>query len=391
LDEERRGHREPGERETSGATRRPRDGFAAGALALKTVIVVLVVLAAMLLVLLAYLLRELLVLVFLAALLASALQVPAEFLEKRGLPRIVAIIIPYLLLGAFIVLFGLLVVPPLVVELAAFVQDLPELIEQARVWLSDLVDVEIIGSVEEDIREAVPSPEALLGVSLTAMGVLAGLAIIVVTSVLLLLERDKIRRWIHQFIEPESRESFDEVSVKALAKLGAYVRGQLLIMLIVGAGTATAMLILGVPFALAMGVLTFLLEAIPNFGPILAGIPVVLLGLSQSFTTALILLGWLLVLQALESWLLTPLIQHKALDISPLVIFLAVLGGFALFGVVGAIVAVPLVGAIEVILHDVVIPMRKRQMGTAPPADSPDRGQLRAPGDTSGGGSGEEA
>jgi predicted PurR-regulated permease PerM len=332
-----------------------------GPLAVRTAVVVLVVLAGLLLAIVVYLLREFLVLIFLAALLASALQVPVSFLEKK-LPRLVAIVIPYLLIGAILVLFGLLIVPPLVEELTDFVQDLPQLVEQARSWLADLVDIEIIGSVEEDIREAIPSPDALLGVSLTVFGVLAGIAIIIVTSVLLLLERNKIQHWFEQFLEPDQRGSFADVSNKALGKLGAYVRGQLLIMVIVGAGTATAMLILGVPFALAMGVLTFLLEAIPNFGPILAGIPVVLLGLSQSFTVGLILLGWLVILQVLESWVLTPVIQHKALAISPLVIFLAVIAGLSLFGVVGAIVAVPLVGAIDVILRDVVVPLRKKQM-----------------------------
>lgn len=133
-------------------------------------------------------------------------------------------------------------------------------------------------------------------------------------------------------------------------------------MLVIGAGTALGMLIFGVPFALAMGVLGFLLEAVPNFGPILAGIPVVLLGLLQSPLTALLLLAWLLGLQALESYILTPYIQHRMLAISPLVVFLAVITGFTLLGVIGGLIAVPVVAVIDVVLREVIIPFRHREL-----------------------------
>jgi putative heme transporter len=146
----------------------------------------------------------------------------------------------------------------------------------------------------------------------------------------------------------------------AAAKLGGYIRGQLLVMAVTGVGTAVGMMLLGVPFALPMGLLGFLAEAIPLAGPIIAGVPVLVLAFLESPTTGLLMLVWLIVLQQLEGWLLYPIIQGRILSLSPLVVVLAVLAGATLYGVLGAVIAVPIVAIVDVILREVVFPLRRQ-------------------------------
>lgn len=328
-----------------------------------SLVVVGVVLAAYLL----YQLRLLLILVFLAVLLASGLYGGVRFFE-RFLPRIVAVLVSYvLLIGAFVlVLF--LIVPPLVRQVVELADDLPAIGDQLREGAISLIDgiagpgrgAEIVDSLTDGAQDALPELGSLLSVPLTIAGILTNVLVVIFLSALMLIERDRARGWVLEFVDERDREAVVGVSRNALLRLGAYVRGQLLVMAIIGIGSALGMWVLGVPFAGPLGALSFITAAIPLAGAFLAGGPIVLVALTVSPGTALLMAGWLVVLQQLEGSLITPYVQGRVVSLSAIAVLLGVLAGTSIAGIVGGIIAIPLVAIADVVLRDIVFPLRRR-------------------------------
>jgi predicted PurR-regulated permease PerM len=323
-------------------------------------VLVVVALAALL-----WQLRHLAMLTFLATLLAAALVTPAAWLERHRWPRLAATLSLY---GALVVLLGVvifLVVPPLVEEAVAFAENLPELLEQGEQIATDVLGALLgAGAVERAFEiiggaDLMPEPGAVLQAPLLVAEILVNTVIVLVLSIFLLLERDRIREWMLRFFEPERREPIRQLSANAATKLGAYVRGQLLIMVIVGVGATIGMLVLGVPFALPLGLLAFFAEAIPMAGPWIAGIPIVLVALLESPLTALLIGIWFTALQQIESYILAPIVHGHVVKLSPFVVMVAILAGATIAGVVGAIIAIPLAAMVDLLIDDVILPLRR--------------------------------
>jgi predicted PurR-regulated permease PerM len=313
-----------------------------------------------------WLLRDLLIVLLLALLVASGMYGIVAPLERR-VPRIAAIGIAYLALLLALTGVGLLVAPPLVAEAANLVEDLPALFEELQAEVSRVIDgVAGSGSGQQLFDRFLPqvvedqADEQLFALPFTVLQVLTNLAVLLFLSAVILLERDAILRWAGRFLVARDRRPALNLVHTASTKLGGYVRGQLLVMLVTGVGTAVGMMLLGVPFALPMGLLGFLAEAIPLAGPIIAGVPVLVLAFLESPTTGLLMLAWLVVLQQLEGWLIYPIIQGRILALSPLVVIVAVLAGATLYGVLGAIIAVPIVAIVDVVLREIVFPLRRQ-------------------------------
>lgn len=326
----------------------------------------LVVVGLSLVLLLIWQLRELVILVFLAILIAAAMHGPSALLE-RFMPRLAAVAVAYLAVVALLAALVLFVVPPLVDQAGELVSELPTLVAELQRRLAEVADaIAGPGAGERAIDAVVPriedtaNAEPLLELPFTMLAILVNTLVVVFLSALLLLERDAIRRWALRFFVARDRRPVVDLVHDALTKLGAYVRGQLLVMAITGVGTAAGMLLLGVPFAVPMGLLGFLAEAIPLAGPILLAIPVLLLAWLESPTTAGLMLVWLVALQQIEGWVIYPLVQGRMLSLSPAVVVLAVLAGAQLYGVLGAVIAVPVVAVGDVVIRDVVFPLRRR-------------------------------
>lgn len=328
-----------------------------------SLVVVGVVLAAYLL----YQLRLLLILVFLAILLAAGLYGVVRFFE-RFLPRVLAVLLTYvLLIGAFgLVVF--LIFPPLVQQVVEFADDAPRIADELRLGAISLVDgvvgqgrgEEIIDSVTSGAQGSLPEIGSLLSVPLTLAGILTNLLVVLFLSALMLIERDRTRDWVLEFVEERDQAAVIGVAQNALLRLGAYVRGQLLVMAIIGVGSALGMFVLGVPFAVPLGALSFITAAIPLAGAFIAGGPIVLVALTVSPGTALLIAAWLVVLQQLEGSVITPYIQGRVVNLSAIAVLLGVVAGTSIAGIVGGIIAIPLVAVADVVLRDIVFPLRRR-------------------------------
>ena len=328
-----------------------------------SLVVVGVVLAAYLL----YQLRLLLILVFLAILLAAGLYGAVRFFE-RFLPRVLAVLISYILLIGVFALVLFLIFPPLVQQLVALVDDVPAIANDLRAGSISLLDgiagagrgAEIVDSLTAGAQGALPQLGSLLTVPLTLVGILTNALIVIFLSALMLIERDRSRGWALEFVDERDRDAVIGVSRNALLRLGAYVRGQLVVMAIIGVGSAAGMLVLGVPFAVPLGALSFSTAAIPLAGAFIAGGPIVLVALTVSPGTGLLMLLWLVVLQQLEGSVITPYIQGRIVNLSAIAVLLGVVAGTSIAGIVGGIIAIPIVAVADVVLRDIVFPLRRR-------------------------------
>ena len=328
-----------------------------------SLVVVGVVLAAYLL----YQLRLLLILTFLAILLAAGLYGAVRFFE-RFLPRILAVLVSYILLIGTFALVLFLIFPPLVRQVVALVDDAPAIANDLRDGAISLIDgvagagrgEEIVDSLTAGAQGALPELGSLLSVPLTLVSILTNALIVIFLSALMLIERDRTRAWALEFVDERDRDAMIGVSRNALLRLGAYVRGQLLVMAIIGVGSAAGMLVLGVPFAVPLGALSFATAAIPLAGAFIAGGPIVLVALTVSPAVGLGMLAWLVVLQQLEGSVITPYIQGRIVNLSAIAVLLGVVAGTSIAGIVGGIIAIPLVAVADVVLRDIVFPLRRR-------------------------------
>lgn len=319
-----------------------------------------------------YLDRAVLVTAFLALIIASAIHAPVAALEARGVRRVLAVLIVYLVLFAVVGLMLALLIPPLVRQAGEFATDLPSIVTR----LSDEVNALLaqVGlATDSSVIDSILGQLGSLGGILTripgvVVGFLSTLLLVTFLSALMILERDRARTWSMRFVAPHDRPAWDSLLRKAGDRLGAYVRGQLLIMTVTGVGSYVGLTLIGVPFALPLGIFAFLTEAVPIAGPIIAGIIMILVALTQSPGAALLTLILVAIIQQAESLVLVPVIQGRLISISPVVALLAVLAGSAIGDIPGAILAIPVVAIVMLVVDDVVLPWRRMQIGEAPAA-----------------------
>jgi predicted PurR-regulated permease PerM len=327
------------------------------------VVVLLVAWAAWLI----YLVREVFVIAFLAVVIAAAIHAPVAALQRRGLGRMIAVLVVYVALLGVVGAMLAIVVPPLLAEARDFAEDLPTLLAE----LSSRVDaflaqfgLSVSGNIFDTILDQLGNVGSVLArIPGVVVGFVAALVMITFLSALMILERDRAHGFVIGLVSPADRPLADRLLQKAGGRLGAYVRGQLLIMLVTGVGSWVGLTLIGVPFALPLGIFAFLTEAIPIAGPVIAGVAMIIVALIESPVQALATLGLVIVIQQAESLVLVPVIQGRLISISPVVALLAVLAGSAIGDIPGAILAIPIVAILTVVLEDVVVPWRRTQIG----------------------------
>jgi predicted PurR-regulated permease PerM len=305
-------------------------------------------------------------LTFLAAgVLAYALNPIVRFLERRRVPRVVAVVGLFLVL--FVVTAGavLTVIVPAISQVRAIISN-PQAIAQQATALSDQAQSlpfvgQYVTELDQDrvlqlLRSNAPSAGQVIDVTTGVIGGVFGifgtifnLLLMVLVSIYLLLERERITRALLRTIPGTIRDQSLELFHAVEKTLISYLRGQLLLCLIMGViGWAIMFFTVG-DYALLIGAWVGITELIPVLGAFLGAIPAVAIALlvqQGGFTTALIVAGLFLVAQQVEGNILVPRVQGSSTGVHPLWVLFGVLAGTALYGVVGAIFAVPIVAIV---------------------------------------------
>ncbi|HET8984408.1 MAG TPA: AI-2E family transporter, partial [Trueperaceae bacterium] len=208
-------------------------------------------------------------------------------------------------------------------------------------------------------------PGVLFSGATAVISVTLQIALIVLASVYFLYDYPRFVANFRRHIPVRYRPVVADVTEKADVAVGGYLRGQLLITTILGVLVWLGLTIVGVPLATAIAFIAALFNMVPYLGPVMGAVPAVLLGLTVSPLTAVLAIVVFIVANQLEGNVLSPMILSRSTNLHPVTVLLAIMTGLGLFGIVGALLAVPTVAFLKVIMEDYVL--KRPEFASVPP------------------------
>jgi predicted PurR-regulated permease PerM len=342
-----------------------------------------------------YISRSILPSLIIAGLIAFLVSPLVNIFNNRlRIPKGLAVLITYLIAIIIILLAPLILLPPLISAIRFVIElDYQALIDNFLSWLetslinirdSDLnifsihIDLgNLINSILPSVQEvspvitpSLPSIDVILGSTMSAFSVSYGVAVGIVGSVtagfvafvymilaavyLSLDGRQLIESFLNIIPEP-NRYEISTLFARLKRIWESFFRGQITLMVIVGTSVWFGLTLLGLPGAFALGIIAGILEIIPNIGPILAAIPAVIVALLQgsnlydvnNLIFALIVIGFYVLIQALENYIIVPRVLGGAVELHPLVVLTGVLVGATVWGILGALLAAPTIASLR--------------------------------------------
>jgi predicted PurR-regulated permease PerM len=324
---------------------------------------VLIVILSVVAIYILYLLRKPIGWIVVALFIAVAMSGPVNFLSRR-MRRGLAIALSYLALLLAPVLLGALIVPPFVSQLQELVDQAPEYARDVQAFVAEnerLNALERDYQIVDKLQERAEELPARIG---DAAGVLGGLGLGIVNSVFALVTIlimsvflvSSGPRWVQGLLrlQPADRSArMSHVLYRMGDAVGNYVAGALLQAIVAGILTFLVLTLLGMPFAAPLAVLVALLDLIPLVGATIGAVLVGIVTLFNDFpTTTIIWVVWSIIYQQLENTIIQPQIQKRAVQVHPFVVLVAVLFGSTLFGVLGALMAIPVAASIQISIRE---------------------------------------
>jgi predicted PurR-regulated permease PerM len=309
--------------------------------------------------------RQAVLWIFIALFLAVVLQTPVSWLEQRGMKRASAALLVVMALVTMLVGLAYLLVTPFVDAIRDLIEDLPNIVERIRSsdvfqQLDRRTDIgEELQRRAESLATSLPSR---LGDAFEVGGRIFGFGLgavtIVFMTLFLVIDLPNLSRSLHSVLYPRASERMLLLEDRITRTIGRYALGAVAIAAIAGTVQGTAAWLIGVPLALALGIIAGLLGLIPQVGATLAAVVLSLVALTQGIPEALIMLVVCVGYQQFENYVLQPTIQGRAADISGFFVIASVIVGAALLGVVGALIAVPLVASAQIVIRELTAERR---------------------------------
>jgi predicted PurR-regulated permease PerM len=342
----------------------------------------------------------------LAIILGEAIRPLVLRLERYRVPPAVAVILIYLLgLGvAITVLYFLL--SPLIAQLSSLAGHLPDYQRALQGEITQLQQrLKAQGAVGQWIQNVAAALAAALQQSVPGLlaipfnvlrgllGLFIDLVIVLTMTLFWLLSSQTLKVFVVGLLPPAQQDRWSAVIGEVSLAFGGYVRGTLISMVIIGAITGVGLALLGVPYALLLGVLAALTELLPYLGPWISGtVSVILALIAVGPLKAVEVVILFILIQELEGNVVEPMVMSKSVHIDPLLVIVAVLIGISLLGIVGAVLAVPVAAGIQVLVVRVLAPFIRQRVsgaatttGSSPPAAGEDRKAAGCSGGLSGG------
>ena len=307
--------------------------------------------------------REALIILFLAIVVSSALDGPVSWLQRKKIPRILGTL--FIFLAALVILAMLLytIIPLAIFEL----QNLLENVKKIEIPIFGVLDISHFTQIDKYSGSLGNLANVLFSGGVSFFNFIAGLfgnlALIIATFILsfyLTVNQFGVERFLRTVLPIIHEEYVVGIYLRARKKIGHWLQGQILLMLVVGIVTSLGLWILGIKYALVLGILAGVLEIVPIVGPIFAGAIAFLVAISQSWTLSFYVVLLFLVIQQLESHLLVPWVMKKTVGISPVVVVISLLAGSQIAGIIGVILAVP----VAVVLQEIVEDWERRKLKT---------------------------
>lgn len=329
-----------------------------------------IILLALLVAILFYL-RELALIVLTAIVIASAIEPATKWFVKYKFPRLVSVMIVYLLFLSFLLGFFYFFLPPVLSEMINFLAVLPGYLDtfdssspfQETVFLGtqSVVDTFSITNVVTELRALFSNvSESFLATVTFVFGGVFSFILIIVFSFYFAVQETGIDDFLRIISPVKYQKNLISLWKRSQIKIGLWMQGQIILAVIVGMLVYLGLTILGVKYALLLAVIAAVFELIPVFGPILSSIPAILISFVDGGVTAgLLVVGLYIIIQQFENHLIYPLVVTKVVGVPPLLVILALLVGAKLAGFLGIILAVPIAAVIQEFVSDV---QRKKEV-----------------------------
>ncbi len=310
-----------------------------------------------------YRFNQVVFILFIAIVMGTVIRPVVTWLYRRGLPRIAGVILVYLILLALLIGFALLLFPLIVEQGATIAAAVPGYYQSLREWMASFPNLLIV-RLSEFLPATLPSlkpiqqtTQQILATAGQALGYvsLAAKAIFIAIVILILtfhwtLDGPRIIQALLPLISKERRESIRELISAMETKIGSYLAGQGVLCLIIGSLALIAYLLIGLPNALVLALLAGVFEAVPMIGPLLSAIPASVIALSIAPSKLIWVIVATIIIQQLENSLLVPRVMRRAVGINPFVSLLSIFAFSSLFGIAGALMAIPMAAIIQLLL-----------------------------------------
>jgi predicted PurR-regulated permease PerM len=318
-------------------------------------------------------------LLFIAVVISTAITPAVEWLHKRGMSRALGVILIYLMIFMLVIAF-ILLVAPLVLEQAADIGDtLPQYYQSFRDWMlrspsllvrrvalelprelpwEALQDPEVVQPQNEDSNDTETIGRVTLAFTyagLLARGIFTSLAVFLL-AFYWTLEGERILRTFLLVLPNHTREGVREFLAEVQLRVGGYIRGVILLSLIVGSMALVAYFLIGLPYALSLALIAAVMEAVPIIGPGLGALPALLVAFSIGDTSIILyVLGAVVLIQLMENTFFGPRVMEKSVKVNPILTLLALATFTSLLGIPGALLAVPIAAVFQLILERLIL------------------------------------
>jgi predicted PurR-regulated permease PerM len=312
-----------------------------------------------------YLVRDVLLLIYISGLLAIGFSPMVRLIEKqrllpvgtRRLPRWLAILVLYVVILGTLTGIGFLVIPPIVHQGQQLWTALPDMLDKGQQFLVDKGILQQPLTFQEAVARAPVSRggeavTTVFGALVGVIGGLFGILTILILTFYLLVESAELRASLLRLFPASRRARIDAASRAITVKVSAWLGGQLLLGAIIGSSSAVGLWLIGVPFFYVLALISGIGELIPVVGPILAAIPAIAVAASVSGKAVLFVIIFFVVQQQFENHVLVPKIMERQVGVSAVTVIVALLIGGRLLGILGAILAVPTAAILQVLVSE---------------------------------------
>ena len=325
-------------------------------------------LAVLLLLYVCFLIKDVLALLFVSLIFSSAIDPYVDLLQKYKIPRAITVFFIYVLTVVVITLVITLIIPPIAEQFSSLSENFPEYVDKINSGYHVVRDFSEKYGVLERIKENVGSNEgnvnkAVEGVFSTVSGIFGGIVsffIVMVITFYMVVEEDSMKKIVWSLAPPKNQAYIMQLINRMQRQVGYWLRGQLILMFIVGFLTWIGLLFLMPEYALVLGLIAGLTEFIPYLGPILGAVPALFLAFTVSPFLAMLVLIFYIIIQQVEGNILVPKIMQRAVGLNPIISMAVLMAGLKLGGIVGGLLSIPVATAISVMIKDWV-KMRNRR------------------------------
>jgi predicted PurR-regulated permease PerM len=310
-----------------------------------------------------YFIRGTIALLFLSIIIVSAIDPAIDWMQRKKIPRILGVASIYLVLLSIVGLSISFLVPPIAEQTREFSHRMPSYVQSIGNSLGNLggyfnngggatIDQQkIVGNFESSIS-------LLPGKIFTeTVGIFSGLfsaIIVLVVAFYMAVNEDGIKKFIVSVTPVRHQIYAAHLTTRIEGKMGKWLQGQFLLMIIIFILDWVGLSLLGMPYALTLAIFAGLMEIVPFVGPIISAVPGIIIGFSISPLMGLLVALLYLVTQQFESNIVVPQVMRKAVGLNPIVVILALLVGLELGGIMGAILSIPIATAIGVVVDDIM-------------------------------------